>query len=185
MDLEVIETGNGGDLVKRPKDLSIIQGFQNMPYLAMFGGNPGFTTLAVRPENKQQFDWWGNDLLLKDTPDLQFNSLTEQILMDVALNSSGAALIEQAINDDLAFMKEFANVSVSVTIITDDRVAIGIVLQEPDNDQNKAFIFIWDATNEELSQVPDDGGGNIIRLFVKTPEGNFILTPESDKLLFI
>jgi hypothetical protein len=185
MDLEVIETGNGGDLVKNPKDLSVIDGFQNMPYLAMFGGSPGFPTPVDRPENSQAFDWWGNSLLLNDNQSVQFNSLTEEILTKVALNSSGAARIEQAIKDDLDFMTEFANVDVSVSIISDDKVAIGIVLIEPDNEQNKAFIFIWDATNEELSAVPDEGGGNIIKLFVKTPEGNFILTPEADKLLFI
>jgi len=185
MDLKVIETGNGGDLVKNPKDLEVIFGFQNMPYLAMFGGNPGFSTPTQRPENSQAFDWWGNSLLLNETPDLQFNSLTEETLENVALNSSGAALIEQSISRDLKFMEEFANVSVSVNIESDDKLMIGIFLQEPDNEQNKAFIFIWDATEAELSVVPDEGGGDLIEFFVKTPEGNFILTPESNKLLFI
>jgi len=185
MDLELIETGNGGDLVKKPKDLNVIFGFQNMPYLAMFGGNPGFITPVNRSVNEQSFDWWGNTLFFRDNVDFQFNSLTEQILMDVALNSSGAAQIEQAIKKDLEFMQEFSNVSVSVSIVSDDKVVIGIVLEEPDNEQNKAFVFIWDATNEELSVVPDEGGGSLIKLFVRTPEGNFILTPESNKLLFI
>lgn len=185
MDLEVIETGNGGDLVKTAKDLKVIQGFQNMPYLAMFGGNPGFSTPDNRPENEQAFDWWGNDLFFRSSPSVQFNSLTEAALMSFALNSSGASKIEQAINDDLDFMREFANVDVSVSVISDDKLVIGIVLVEPKNQQNKAFVFIWDATNSELSQVPDEGGGVILALFLKTPEGNFILTPESAKLLFI
>ena len=58
MDLKLIETGNGGDLVKNSKDLEVIFGFQNMPYLALFGGNPGFSTPTQRPENSQAFDWW-------------------------------------------------------------------------------------------------------------------------------
>ena len=45
----------------------------------------------------------GNSLLLNETPDLQFNSLTEQTLMDVALNSSGAALLEQYSDDAEGF----------------------------------------------------------------------------------
>jgi len=186
MDLKVVETGNGGDLVKMPKDLEVLRGFQNMPYLAMFGGNPGFSTPAERPQNIQAFDWWGNSLFFQDNASLQFNSLTEQVLMDVALNSSGAATIQQAVTDDLDFMTEFANVSVDVNIVSDDKLLIGIVLQEPENEQNKAFVFIWDATKDELNAAPDiPGGGELIDLFVLTPEGNFILTPESDKLLFI
>lgn len=185
MDLELIETGNGGDLIKTSKDLKVIEGFQNMPYIAMFGGNPGFSTPDNRPEKSQSFDYWGNNLFYKDQKPVQFNSLTEQALMDVSLTSSGASIIENAVNSDLDFMREFTNVDVDVSIISDDKLVIGIVLREPDNEQNKAFVFIWDATNTELSSVPDEGGGLIIKLFVKTPEGNFILTPESNKLLFI
>ena len=183
MDLELIETGNGGDLVKKSKDLNVINGFQNMPYLGMFGGNPGFATPVDRPENSQAFDWWGNNLLLKNDENTQFNSLTEEVLTKVALNSSGAALIEQSIKEDLKFMNEFANVDISVSIISDDRIAIGIVLIEPDNEQNKASVFIWNSTNEELSVIPEED--DVQKLFIKTPEGNFILTPEANKLLFI
>lgn len=185
MDLQVIETFNGGDLVKTPKDLVTIEGFQNMPYLALFGGNPGFPTPTNRAENSQAFDWWGNNLFLRDTPNLQFNSQTEFVLQTVALNSQGVSLIQQAVENDLRFMQEFANVSVSVVVITDDVVSIGIFIQEPTNQQNKAFVFIWDATEGELKVIPDSGGGEIVKLFVKTPEGNFVLTPEGAKLLLI
>ena len=37
MDLKLIETGNGGDLVKLGDNLELINGFQNMPYLAKIG----------------------------------------------------------------------------------------------------------------------------------------------------
>lgn len=185
MDLKLIETGNGGDIVKGAKDFEIIRGFQNMPYLALFGGNPGFSTPIVRPENQQAFDWWGNSLLMGEDPGIQFNSLTENTLNSVPLTSFGASQIEQAVIEDLRFMEEFSTVSVSVVIISDDKVAIGIFLEEPENEENKAFIFIWDSTEAELSAPVDNGGGVIVKLFVKTPEGNFILTPEGAKLVFI
>lgn len=185
MDLKLIETFNGGDFVKTPKDLVTIEGFQNMPYLALFGGNPGFITPANRPVNEQAFDWWGNDLFFRDTPEFQFNSRTEYTLQNVTLNSQGASLIQQAVEADLGFMQRFANVSVSVSIISDDVVVIGIFIQQPENEQNKAFVFIWDATEGELNQPEDSGGGEIEKLFVKTPEGNFVLTPENAKLLVI
>lgn len=184
MDLKIIETGNGGDLVKKTKDLEVVNGFQNMPYLAMFGGNPGFSTPISRNPNAQSFDWWGNSLLMNNNKSIQFNSLTEQTLMEVALNSSGAAIIEQAIKDDLSFMDEFANVDVSATIVSDDKIAIGIVLNEPDNKQEKSFIYIWDATNIELSVVPENEI-QFEQFFVQTPDGNFILSPEGLKLLFL
>lgn len=185
MDLKLIETGNGGDIVKKSKDFEIIRGFQNMPYLALFGGNPGFSTPVVRPENEQAFDWWGNSLLMPEDVGIQFNSLTENTLNNVPLTSFGASQIEQSVIEDLRFMEEFANISVSVVIVSDDKVCIGIFIEEPENEENKAFVFIWDATEAELSAPIDDGGGVIVKLFIKTPEGNFVLTPEGAKLLFI
>jgi len=44
MDLEIVETLNGGDLLIKNNDLSMIEGLQNMPYIGMFGGNVGHVT---------------------------------------------------------------------------------------------------------------------------------------------
>lgn len=150
MDLELIETGNGGDIVKNKTDLQVIQGFQNMPYLALFGGNPNNSTPVERPENSQAFDWWGNNLLFRDNPEFQFNSLTEQALMDVSVSSSGVAKIQESVEKDLEFMKAFADLQVSVSIISDDRIEIKVEIDQPDNEQNKEFVFIWDATEQEI-----------------------------------
>lgn len=150
MDIKLIENGDGGDFVRKFKDLQIIEGFENMPYLALFGGNVEQDTPQDREENVQYFDWWGNALFFNETPELQFNSLTERTLNKVALNSFGRTQIEQAVNADLAFMREFADLTVDVTITDDDKVRIGILLIEPDNLQNKEFVFIWDATKLQL-----------------------------------
>ena len=150
MDLEVLETGNGGDIVKNISDLSVIDGFQNMAYLALFGGNPNHSTPVERLHDVQMFDWWGNDLLLKENPKLQFNSLTEQTLMNVSLNNDGLAVVKQAVTRDLEFMKEFADLDISTSIISNDKVEIKVVIEQPDNEQNKSFVFLWDSTNSEL-----------------------------------
>lgn len=151
MDLKVIESGNGGDLVKNPKDLAVVSGLGNMVYLALFGGNVQASTPTKRLETEQDFSWWGNSLFFPNDPTLQFNSLTERILNEVALTSSGRVQIEQAVIKDLEFMKEFANVEASVSIPATDQVEIYVKVTQPDNQQEQEFTFLWDATNNELT----------------------------------
>lgn len=168
MDLEIVETNNGGDLVKNPKDLSVINGFQNMPYLALFGGNKDASTPLTRVKNEQAFDWWANSLLFTNDTSVQMNSETERALDNVALNSFGRGLIEKAVKKDLEFMKPFANVSVTVSIIGIDRILIGIKIIRLDNLEQRAFVYIWDATNKELTEkegLINKGGGMTTKIF--------------------
>lgn len=151
MDLKVIELGDGGELVKTPKDLVVISGLGNMIYLALFGGNVEASTPTRRLPTEQAFDYWANSLFSPDDPERQFNSLTERTLNSVALTSSGRVRIEQAVLKDLEFMKAFATVSASVSIPETDKVIIEVQLQEPDNLEEQAFTFIWDATKNELT----------------------------------
>ncbi len=146
----MIESGNGGDLVLLGNDLATIFGWQNMVYLALFGGNVAGSTPVERIESEQAVDYWANGLINPNTPAVQFNSLTERTLKEVALNSSGRLTIENAVIEDLAFMSDFAQVSVTVSIVTDDRVLIFITILEPDNLEPKKFQFIWDSTKQEL-----------------------------------
>jgi hypothetical protein len=150
MDIKLIETGNGGDIQTLTKDVLIIYGFENMPYLALFGGNVEASTPQKRLETQQAFDFWGNSILTND-PSIQFNSETERVLNTTPLTSSGRQLILQAIKKDLEFMREFARVGVAVSIVSTDKVVIGIALQQPDNLQERRFIYIWDATQNELT----------------------------------
>lgn len=154
MDLEVIETGNGGDLVLKGNDLAFIFGFQNMPYLALFGGNVEASTPVERIPSEQAFDWWGNSLL-PNKPEVQFNSLTERTLNNVAVNSAGRLEIENAVKKDLEFMDAFAKVSVDVSIVSTDRVRILVSILEPENLDPKEFQFIWDFTKQELTNDND------------------------------
>lgn len=151
MDIELRETSNGGDIVKNLKDLSIIFGFENMPYLAMFGGNVEASTPLQRAEGEQAFDWWGNSLFPNDAS-VQINSLTERTLNTVALNSQGRTLIQRAVEKDLEFMRPFADVTVDVSIERLNRVTIRINIVKKDNLQERLFIYIWDATNSELTE---------------------------------
>lgn len=149
-DLKIIETGSGGDCIFTEIDLKTINGFENMPYLAMFGGNTASNT-TEREIGQQAFDFWGNTLFSKNESAKQFNSNTERVLQSVALNSAGRGEILAAVESDLFFMKEFADVKSSVVIKEKDKVLISIILKKPENLESKEYNFIWDSTLQELS----------------------------------
>ncbi len=163
MDLKVIEGNNGGDLVKNPKDLQVIYGFQNMIYLGLFGGNVEESTPEVRVDGRQYFDWWGNNLLFPKDASVQFNSDTERTLNTVPLNSQGRVQIEQAVIRDLSFFKDIgeASVKVAVSIESGDRVLIGIKIGQ------QISAYIWDATMAELTEgvVVVNGGSIAVQYF--------------------
>lgn len=127
-DLAIVETGNGGDIQLLSNDLAVVNGIENMPYLAMYGGNPGFNTVNVttNPVPAQSFDWWGNNLLMTSNQSIQFNSKLENIVNTTPLTSSGRLIIENAIKDDLRFMSDFSTISVSVSIMDIDRINVNI-----------------------------------------------------------
>lgn len=152
MDFKLIETGSGGDLVLNGNDLAVVNGFQNMPYLGMFGGNVEQSTGEPKSIDEQSSDWWGNFLLYPNKPVIQFNSLLQRKLTEVALSSSGRLQIEQAVKTDLQFMTKFSTLSVDVSITAPERIEILIKIQEPNNKQTTELVYIWDSTKNELSQ---------------------------------
>ncbi len=149
MDIKLRVTGDGAEVEKTTKDFIVINGFQNMPFLAMFGGNVKAST-GPRIATEQAFDFWGNQLINPQDESIQFNSETERALNTVPLTTAGRALIQQAVEKDLAFMKDFATVIPIVSIVATDKVAIGIRLVEPNNIQKQDFIYLWDSTKQEL-----------------------------------
>ena len=152
MDLLIQETYDGGDLVATKRDVTVVDGFENMPYLGMFGGNPEQSTPLVRLQSEHAFDWWGNTLFFPNDESRQINLITEATLDKVVLNSAGRQTIEDAIKEDLSFMSPFANVAVSVSIIGPESILIGIKVVKPTNLEQKLYVYIWDKTIAELTQ---------------------------------
>lgn len=145
------ENNNGGDLVLEGNTMKLANSFQNMPYLATFGGNTEQSTVGPKVEGEQAFDWWGNYLLMSQQPDVQLNSIFERTITQVALSSAGRLQLQRAVKEDIKFMEAFALVTVTVTIEDADRVKIFIELQEPDNLQSTVFVYIWDNAKQELT----------------------------------
>ncbi len=165
MDLEVFETGNGGDLFLLGSDLAQVQGFENMIYLALFGGNLAQSTPQTRPEGAEGFDWWGNALLMPNQPSQQFNSQTERTLNNVALTSGNLIQIQNAVNADLAFMNDFADVTVTISIIGVNKIKLAVEVKQPNSLSAKEFQYIWDGTAQDLA-------GNSNQYVIRPIEGN-------------
>lgn len=123
-DLAIVETGNGGDLQQVGNDLGVVNSIENMPYLGMFGGNEEASTTDVPVANDQSF--WGNDLLMKSDPSIQFNSAVERAINNVSLTSQGRAVLEAAIENDLSFLSDLAKITVTVTFVGIDRINVNI-----------------------------------------------------------
>jgi len=152
MDIRLIEDGDGGDFVLKGNDIETIDGFQNMIYLGLFGGNLGANTKEFA-ESEQRSDWWGNNLFMQNDPVIQFNSNTERLLNNIALNSSSRLKIEESIKTDLSFMQSFGTLSVAVSIVSTDRADFLITFQEPNSFESNEFKYIWDSTQNELKAL--------------------------------
>lgn len=144
-DLLLIETGNGGDVVLNGNDFVLIDGLQNMPYIAMFGGNVELSN------NDESVDWWGNSLLMFNEPDVQYISVLERTLTNIALSSASIQVIKRAVAEDLSFMQDFCDIKIDVQLIGIDRISIYIKITKLDGLEVVEFNYLWNATNNELS----------------------------------
>lgn len=155
MDLAIVESHNGGELIKKGNDLFMIPGWSNMVYLALFGGNVEAVTRTRKP-GEQDFSWWGNATVMTNDESIQFNSRTEKALKNTPLTSAGRIVIQQAVEKDVEFMKAFATIKVTVVIIDTFKVKIIVNVIQPASpdgkvpDQARAFIWIWDGMTQTL-----------------------------------
>jgi phage gp46-like protein len=151
IDLRIIETLNGGDAVLTGNRVETVTGFESMIYLGLFGGNPEQSTPESRPDGEEAFDYWGNGLLWRETPDIQFNSTLEKALRDNPLTPVGLVAIENAAKKDLEFMSAFAEVSVSGFITAPNRLRLEISVDEPDNLDSEVYVYLWDGVKQTLT----------------------------------
>jgi phage gp46-like protein len=149
-DLTLYETGSGGDLLMKSKDLALSESLFQSIYVALFGGNIEAETTGDEKVGEERFDFWANSLLFSERTSKQFNSKTEKTLREVVINSSGRAIIARAVNSDLIFLKNISNFEVNVVILSIHKVSIEINMQSLTNQQNQSFQFIWDNAKGEV-----------------------------------
>lgn len=189
-DLSIYETLDGGDVAIQGNDLQLVESLFNQPYLGLFGGNIAQSTPvdAEEIQTLERFDYWGNQLLYRDNPELQNNSAFERTMDLVALTSAGLQELTQVGKDDLSFLEEVGRVDFSVSLVGVDKIEVDVLLVEPETLQERNFVFLWNGTRlEQIIPVVDivtpesqppivenpiiDGSGD----FIVDGSGNFIV----------
>lgn len=152
-DIQLFESGSGGEMLIDNGDLSMTETLFQTIYLALFGGNREANTTGNESSGDERFDWWGNSLLFSNTRSKQFNSNTERALNNTTLNSRGRSVIETAVLSDLRFLNGITDVSVDVAILSSDNVQISIFLNQAENIAERQLQFVWsNARNQVIIQ---------------------------------
>jgi len=122
-DIALFENNNGGDVLVKGNDLVKYYENEGQVYLALFGGNVEEDTPSVQVPGKLREYFWGNYFLSTEN---QFNSKTERALKNTELSSQGRARIQSAVEYDLNFLKKYADITVEVSIIGQNKITIKI-----------------------------------------------------------
>lgn len=149
-DINLFESGDGGEIAILDGDVVLTEQLYQQVYLALFGGNVEASTEPNTPVTEQRNDWWGNSLIFTETPEKQFNSITEKTLRTTTLNSTGRITILRAIEYDLQYLKNVANVTVNVVILGTYKIKIDVTLSRPQNQQDVVMQILWDGAKDEL-----------------------------------
>lgn len=172
-DLTIRESLNGGDLVIESNDLQLTDELTNQVYLALFGGNVEQSTDEVNLDiANERFDFWGNELFHQDEPDFQFNSEFERTLNRVALNTQGLQELEQVAEQDLSFLNEFGTVTVSISVISHNRIRIDVKIDLKERYKRlitKAEVTIDFVISDRVVTTWTDGLGNVFTDGVGNP----------------
>ena len=149
-DIQLFETGNGGDFALLNDDLLMSETLYQQIYLGLFGGNIEASTKASYLESEERFDYWGNSLIWNDSKTKQFNSETERVLANIALNSSGRLSIIQAVNKDLDYLKDVIDYTIEVVIENVSSLSISVSFSGKTNQQNRLLQMVWNNLKKEV-----------------------------------
>lgn len=149
-DILLFESGDGGEMLIQSNDLVLVETILQQAYLALFGGNVEANTVGDELPTQERFDYWANALLWPDTPSKQFNSNTERTINNTVLNSAGRITIQQAVEQDLDYLKLIVNFTVSVSILSTDKVEITIKMSRKDNLEDRVLILVYDNAKNEV-----------------------------------
>jgi len=149
-DIHLFESGSGGDFLLMNGDLALSETLFQTVYLALFGGNVEASTVGNEIDSQERVDFWGNDLFFRDEKSKQFNSETERTLNSVTINSSGRLKIKSAVEQDLFFLKNIADLEIEVLILGINKVNIQIKITQIGEQSSRLFQFIWDNAKSEI-----------------------------------
>jgi len=150
-DILLFENGSSGDFAIDNNDLMMGESLYEQIYLALFGGNVEASTKPSYLETEDRFDYWGNSLIWNETKTKQFNSETERTIQNTTLNSAGRLAIIQAVNNDLAYLKDVLNLNnVSADILSVNKLRISVSFSGKSNQQDKTLQMVYDNAKNEV-----------------------------------
>ena len=149
-DINLHESGNGGEMAIVSNDLLMGESLFQQVYLALFGGNVEANTLGNELLTEERFDWWGNSLFFGENQNKQFNSNTERTINNVALNSQGRLQIVNAINEDLSYLNELLSFDVNVQLFEVNKIRIIVNFIPKSNQENRVLQLVYDNAKNEL-----------------------------------
>tara|TARA_B100000953_G_scaffold297883_1_gene293562 strand:- start:1476 stop:1952 length:477 start_codon:yes stop_codon:yes gene_type:complete len=143
-DIGIYESGSGGDLSQINKNLILSDSLLQNIYLSLFGGNIEASTERVEFGSKNEnLDYWANSLIYRNKRSKQFNSRTEKVLSETALNSAGRLKIERVVKQDLKTLSDSIGLDINVSIPENDQVKISVRIISSESNQGKEYHFIW------------------------------------------
>jgi len=149
-DIQLFETGAGGDFSIVSDDLLMGESLYQQIFLALFGGNIEASTKISYLSTEERFDYWGNSLIWNNEKTKQFNSETERAIQNNVLNSSGRLNIIQAVNVDLEYLKTLIVFSVDVQIMGRDNLKIIVSFSALSNQQDKVLEMVYNNAKNEV-----------------------------------
>lgn len=149
-DILLYESGDGGEFSIQSGDLALTESLFNQVYLALFGGNVASNTKREYLPTEERFDYWANSLIWVNEPIKQFNSNTERVLQEVALNSSGRLAILQAVNDDLQYLNSLLDFAAESEIISVNKIRIIVNFTAKGNQQDRVLQLVYDNAKNEI-----------------------------------
>lgn len=137
-DIRIFEEGSGGDFNIVDNDIEITNSLRNQVYLAFFGGN-------IKDDvGEQNNDYWANSFF---NDEQKYVSNFERTILSVPLNSSGLQKIKSAADQDLKYLKQYAEIKIDISIESKDLLYLYIEIKAPDNISEKIRL-IWNNTDK-------------------------------------
>ena len=146
-DILLYENGSGGEMRIFQNDLATTNSLSQSVYLALFGGNVEANTRGDELQEELRDDYFGNIFLPKNE---QFNSNTERVLSNTALDTKGLIKIEEAVKSDLSFLKDKYSFEIILSLPKIDALKIEIRVSLKNTKEQSFFSMLYNKLKSEL-----------------------------------
>lgn len=149
-DINLYESGNGGEMSIVSNDLLMSETLFQQVYLALFGGNIETVTRGDEVIGQERFDYWANTLFFQDNQVKQFNSETENFLINMSYTTSNRLKLIELVKSDLSYVSSLVNFSVDVKFESLNRLLIIINFTEKTNQEDRVLQLVYDNSKNEV-----------------------------------